>query len=208
MLFYETIDSKTLELLKKLQEIPEFSNLYLVGGTSLALQIGHRISVDIDLFGKINVDELTILKQLNRIGKITVLKKSQNINIYLIDGIKVDIVNYHYKWLNAPISIDGLLLADKKDIAAMKLSAITGRGTKKDFIDLYFLLQYYKLEEILNFYKQKYYDGSTFLVLKSLSYFSDADGDESLKILKPMNWNNVKKFIEQKLQEYNKPRQN
>jgi hypothetical protein len=197
-----------LELLKKLQEIPEFSNLYLVGGTSLALQIGHRISVDIDLFGKINVDELTILKQLNRIGKITVLKKSQNINIYLIDGIKVDIVNYHYKWLNAPISIDGLLLADKKDIAAMKLSAITGRGTKKDFIDLYFLLQYYKLEEILNFYKQKYYDGSTFLVLKSLSYFSDADGDESLKILKPMNWNNVKKFIEQKLQEYNKPRQN
>jgi len=208
MLFYETIDSKTLELLKNLQKMPEFSNLYLVGGTSLALQIGHRISVDIDLFGKINIDELTILKQLNRIGKITVLKKSQNINIYLIDGIKVDIVNYHYKWLNAPISIDGLLLADKKDIAAMKLSAITGRGTKKDFIDLYFLLRYYKLEEILNFYKQKYYDGSIFLVLKSLSYFADADSDESLKILKPMNWNNVKRFIEQKLQEYNKPRQN
>ncbi len=202
MLYYETINAKTLGLLKKLQEIPDFSNLYLVGGTALALQIGHRKSIDIDLFGELKIDNLTLHKKLDKIGKITVLKKSQSINIFLIDGIKVDIVNYHYKWLKDPINIDDLLIADKKDIAAMKLSAITGRGTKKDFIDLYFLLKDYSLSKMIGFYKQKYHDGSEFLVLKSLSYFIDAEEDVTIKMFKQANWEDVKLFIIDKLNEY------
>ena len=84
----------------------------------------------------------------------------------------------------------------------MKLAAITGRGTKKDFIDLFFLLKYYSLKEILNFYKQKYHDGSEFLVLKSLSYFADADTDEALNMLKLANWEKVKSFIKKTLNDY------
>ena len=96
------------------------------------------------------------------------LKKSPNINIFIINNIKVYIVNYPYPWIEKPLVTNSIIMADKSDIAAMKLAAITGRGTKKDFIDLYFLLKYFTLAEMLTFYKQKYSDGSEFLVMKSL----------------------------------------
>jgi len=99
--------------------VPEFSKLRLVGGTSLALQIGHRKSVDLDLFGHIDADEFAIAEQLMKVGQTTRLQKSVNINIYLINKIKVDIVNYPYKWLEEAVIEDGLVLADKQDIAAM-----------------------------------------------------------------------------------------
>lgn len=197
MLHYETINTETLELLKKIQEIPEFSKLRLVGGTSLALQIGHRKSIDLDLFGKIDCDEFTISNILNKIGNVRVLKKSENINIYLIDGIKVDIVNYPYLWLKDIIFEDTLKLARAEDVAAMKLSAITNRGTKKDFIDLFFLLKEYSLEELFDFYEKKYNDGSIFLVIKSLTYFDDADLEEMPNMCIPVNWEKIKNNISQ-----------
>jgi len=102
-----------------LQNIAEFSDLRLVGGTALALQLGHRISVDLDLFGKTSIDEIEILILLSGLGNVVSLKKSANINIYSINNIKVDIVNYPYDWIAKPIAKDSLLLADKKDIAML-----------------------------------------------------------------------------------------
>jgi len=195
MLHYKTLDTKTLELLKKLQGVSAFSDLRLVGGTSLALQIGHRQSIDLDLFGKLDADEFAVSRSLNKLGKVTILKKSDNINIYLIDGIKVDIVNYPYPWLEDVILVDGLHIADIRDIAAMKLSAITNRGTKKDFIDIFFLLKEFSLSQILDFYKQKYHDGSEFLVLKSLSYFDDAEDEEMPIMFIDLEWDEVKENI-------------
>ena len=136
-------------MLKKIQKIKEFSKLRLVGETALALQIGHRKSIDIDLFGTIKADNIAVSQKLKEIGKLIIIQKSKNINIYLLNNIKVDIVNYPYPWLENEKLEDDILLADIKDIAAMKISAITGRGTKKDFIDLYFLLKHYTLKEIL-----------------------------------------------------------
>jgi hypothetical protein len=173
-----------------------------VGGTALALQIGHRKSIDIDLFGTITADEYEISKQLRAVGEITELRKSQNINVYLIDGIKVDIVNYHYPWLDKLIRESHLILAGIKDIAAMKLAAITGRGTKKDFIDLYFLLQRFSLSEMLEFYSEKYNDGSEFLVLKSLAYFEDAETDEEPLMLKTVKWIEIKSTIKSNLEDF------
>lgn len=195
MLFYETVDSGTLELLIELQQIPALSHLRLVGGTSFALQIGHRKSIDIDLFGKIDADEFTIAANLNRLGEIQTIQKTQNIAIYLINGVKTDIVNYAYPWIDEAVIIDGIKLAGLKDIAAMKLAAITGRGTKKDFIDLYFLLEKYSLKEMLDFYSQKYTDGSTFMVIKSLSYFEDAEKDPMPFMIKKITWPEIKEYI-------------
>lgn len=195
MLHFNTIYPQTLELLKKLQSVAELNNLRLVGGTALALQIGHRISVDIDLFGQLEVDEVFFYQLLKDIGPMVHLKKSPNINIFTINNIKVDIVNYPYPWIEKPLIVNAITLADKPDIAAMKLSAITGRGTKKDFIDLYFLLKHFTLAEMFAFYKQKYPEGSEFLVLRSLSYFSDADENEPPLMIEPINWNQVKKAI-------------
>ncbi len=202
MLFYETVDTKTLELLKTLQSSKIFSNLRLVGGTALSLQMGHRKSIDIDLFGLLDADTFELDKSLSQFNDIKLLNKTKNINIYLINGVKVDIVNYHYNWLEEPLITDNIVMAHSKDISAMKLSAITGRGYKKDFIDLYFLLQIYSLEQMLDFYSQKYHDGSVFLVLKSLSYFDDADKDESPLMLKPINWEKIKSYIINQLDIY------
>ena len=127
MLHYEAIDSTTLEILKRLLKIPAFTDLRLVGGTSLALQVGHRKSIDIDL---------------KEFQNVTVVQKTENISIYTIEGIKVDIVNYPYPWLCPLIEHDEIRMAGIEDIAAMKLSAITGRGAKKDFVDIAFCVSF------------------------------------------------------------------
>ena len=127
--------------------------------------------------------------------QVTVVKESKNIHIYLIDGVKVDIVNYKYDWIDTPVEEDGIRLAGVKDIAAMKVAAIIGRGTKKDFIDLYFLLKQYSLKEILNLYLQKYPDGSLFIAMKSLSYFEDAEADPMPVMFEELSWPDVKALI-------------
>jgi len=181
MLHYNTIEKHTLELLKKLQQTPIFSELRLVGGTSLALQIGHRISVDLDLFGNLDADEIAISSTLSEYGHVTRLRKTQNIHVFLINGVKVDLVNYPYPWLNELLVKDNLKLAAILDIAAMKIAAVTGRGSKKDFVDIYFLLKQMRLMDMLNAYDKKYQDGSRFMALKSLIYFEDAEEDEMPK---------------------------
>ncbi len=195
MLHFNTITPQTLELLVKIQQIGEFSKLRLVGGTSLAMQIGHRQSIDIDLFGELNCDEYVLNQNLNSVGEVVQLKKSKNINIYSINNIKVDIVNYPYQWINSAIHHSAIVLADKADIAAMKLSAISGRGSKKDFIDFYFLLNHYSLLEMLTFYKNKYSDGSEFMVLRSLTYFEDANDDEQPIMFYNVDWEEIKEKI-------------
>ena len=175
MLHYETIEPATLELLKRLQEITLLSKTRLVGGTSLALQIGHRKSIDIDLFGEVDCEQYELVDSLSEIGKLTIIKESRNIHVYQLDGVKVDIVNYKYPWIKPMIVEDELRLADIRDIAAMKITAIIGRGTKKDFIDLAFLLDIFPLDIILSCYEKKYPEASRFMAMKSLVYFDDAD---------------------------------
>ena len=202
MLYYKTIDPKTLELLKKLQQNNLFKDLRLVGGTALALLIGHRISIDIDLFGRIDNDKFEINSNLKKIGLLKTIHHTENIHIYSLDGIKTDIVNYPYPWLDNKISKDNITLASTKDIAAMKLSAIAGRGSKKDFIDIYYLLKIYTLGEMLQFYESKYDDGSKFMVLKSLAYFNDADEDLMPKMFADIDWKSIKQFIKKRLNDY------
>lgn len=203
MLHYETIDSNTLELLKKLQSIPCLEDVRLVGGTSLALQIGHRISVDLDLFGQINTDSDELIESIKTVSnEVIVLKKSDNINIFTINGVKVDIVNYKYPWLRESLIEDGIRLASKDDIAAMKVNAIIGRGTKKDFIDMAFLLKEFSLSDILRFYFHKYPEASIFLASKSLAYYDDAESDPMPYMFTEDTWEQMKKYIASKYDEY------
>lgn len=192
MLHLETIDTPTLGLLKSLMQIPEFYGLYLVGGTALALQTGHRKSIDLDLFGKIVIDEYELTNALKIFDSVTLISRTANIKTFLINQIKVDFVNYPYQWIEPCLTIDGIRLAGKRDIAAMKLAAITGRGTKKDFIDLATLLDEFTFDKMLHFYQQKFPDGSEFLVMKSLTYFEDAEADQLPVMLRKTDWNKVK----------------
>lgn len=161
----------------------------------MALQMGHRKSVDLDLFGDIDVDVLEINNALSQVGNITLIKDSKNIHIYIVNGIKIDVVNYTYPWLNDSIEEDNIRMANCEDIAAMKLAAITGRGTKKDFIDLYFLLKQMTLPRMIKLYLNKYKDGSLFLVLKSLVYFEDAEIDVMPYMLIQVEWEDIKRSV-------------
>lgn len=196
MLSYQTIEPHTLELLKKLMAEPSLTGTRLVGGTSLALQYGHRSSVDLDFFGTLDDDPLSIRECLERIGHVGVLKETKTIRIYDLDKVKIDFVNYScYQWLAEAITEDGLRLASPQDIAAMKVNAIEGRGTRKDFVDIYFLLQHYSLDDILGFYQEKYPEHSVFRALMSLTYFEDAEKQMMPKMFSKVTWDEMKAYI-------------
>lgn len=201
MLHLETIEPKTLELLRKLQALSIFKDTRLVGGTALALQFGHRKSVDLDIFGSISATPEEIQDACRDTGNLEISKASKNINIHWIDGIKVDCVNYPYDWLEECVVIDGIRLASTTDIAAMKISAIINRGTKKDFIDLHFLLKKMSLNDILDLYEKKYSDGSRFIAIKSITYFDDAESDPMPYMFNNVTWNGIKASIIKEVQE-------
>ena len=195
MLHLGTIEPKTLELLRRLQSLSIFEHSRLVGGTALALQLGHRKSIDLDMFGSIEATSEEIQDACRNAGELEISKTSKNINIYWVDGIKVDCVNYPYEWLEECKVLNGLRLASVNDIAAMKISAVINRGTKKDFIDLHFLLKEMSLNQILDLYDKKYPDGSRFIAIKSLTYFEDAESDPMPYMFNDVTWDDVKGSI-------------
>ena len=196
MLHRKVLEQRSFALLTNLMITPELSKFCLVGGTSLALQVGHRKSVDLDLFSKEDLVIESIKTVISKFGKILEQNIVEN-KIYqvTIDETKVDFVSYKYELIDKIQIEDDIRLAGKKDIAAMKIAAISGRGSKKDFFDLAFLLRYFSLSEILSFYKQKFPSGNYFHAVKSLSYFNDAESDPDLVLFEKMNWIDVKSLI-------------
>jgi hypothetical protein len=202
MLFNNSIHAGTLELLNRLMTVPEFNDFCLVGDTALALQYGHRISYDLDMFStnRFSTDDIQNMLYNAGIENIKLMSKSKSIITLNVNEIKVDFVNYRYPFLEKPKEVNGIRLAEPKDINAMKLAAITGRGRMRDFIDLFFLLQKFSLKDMICFYTQKYQDGSDFLVVRSLTFFDDAENDSDVTMIIPCNWNDVKNKIRKEVE--------
>ena len=196
MLQYQAVEPATLGLLKKLILKPYIENFCLVGGTALALHLGHRISIDIDLFTleDFNSDELltNLSSDFNTIEPII---KSNNTLLVEVDSIRTDLIKFNYPFQNI-IFENNIRLLSLEDIAPMKLDAITGRGKKKDFYDLFYLLQHFTLPEMLDLHIQKYQHSTIFHVIKSLTWFEDADSDaEPIVLDKSVTWQTVKSEI-------------
>lgn len=199
MLYLNTIEKLTLELLNKIQSLPAFSDCRLVGGTALALQLGHRKSIDLDFFGHFDLTAEEMKFELSKLGTLKVIQESKFIFQYILNDIKIDFVNYPYDWISDKIIENGIILADIKDIAAMKLSAITNRGTKKDFVDIFELLKIFTLEELLNFFTLKYKDNISFMTIKSLTYFMDAEEEPMPYMFYKASWEDIKNVITQEV---------
>ena len=203
MLSLQTIHPDTLELLRKLMQLPLLGEMRLVGGTALALQYGHRRSVDLDFFGNTteDIDELT--EALHDSVECVVRGNcSKRIKSYMLNGVKVDIVNYDYPWIGDFVDEEGLRLASPQDIAAMKVNAVMGRGTKKDFIDVYFLLRHFSFAELIKLYLKKYADGSEYRALLSMTYFGDADPQPMPYMYENVDWEAVKERIRQEVEKH------
>ena len=197
MLFLDTINPVTLDLLKRLQKLPELAETRLVGGTALALQLGHRISVDLDVFGRWNyADDLRArFSSVGRVEKVSGTPDGR-MSFFYIDGVKVDFVAYDmYEWLEPPIEDSGVRVAGVKDIAAMKVNATTNRGSRKDFVDMARLLDEYSLEDIFQWYIQKYPEANLGLAMRSMSYFADAETMPMPKMLVKFDWEEAKDRI-------------
>jgi len=203
MLQISTVTPDTLELLKRLQSMPELAETRLVGGTALAFHLGHRLSIDLDLFGKFDQEIITETLNASAFEDFYVLHETKVIKQYLINQIKVDIVKYDkYQWLEDIVTDNQIRIAGLKDIAAMKIAAITNRGSKKDFIDMFFLLQIFGLKEIMEFYQTKYPDAGIFLAITSLAYFDDAEQQDMPQMLIPTDWGEVKRKIAAEIKQY------
>jgi predicted nucleotidyltransferase component of viral defense system len=198
MLHKEAVTPDILKLLINLQNDPRFSDFILVGGTALALQIGHRKSEDIDLFIDIPFPVEEYVRHLVDTYDFRPDYMQQNTIRGSVSGISVDLITHHYPMIDPVVEIDGIRIASLKDIAAMKLNAISGNGTRvKDFIDIYFLLTEIPLSAIMESFSLKYGKHNSFHALKSLVYFDDiAESNWPLMILEPnLKLSDIKKRI-------------
>jgi hypothetical protein len=199
MLHEEAVAPHTLALIQRLQTVPALENFFLVGGTSLALQIGHRTSVDIDLFTLEDIDIDSLIAALQDYH-IQVSYRAKNTLITFIEGVKVDFITHNYPMLENMVRENGIRMASTADIAAMKVNAIAGNGTRvKDFVDIYYLLNAYSFAQIISFFKSKYQQQSDFHAIKSLTFFDDVDlADWPLLLTdKHLKWPQVMKKIQQ-----------
>ena len=201
MLHTETVLPSTLDLLKEIQNLQEVSDMRLVGGTALALHIGHRKSVDLDLFGKFN-PQRSMRAFLLQNGHVADGAENGEVQSLTVDRVKVDFVNYPYPWLQDCVEEENFRLAGLQDITAMKLSAAANRGRKKDFIDIAFLLDRFSLKEMFELYKTKFSVSEFAFALRGLTYFDDAEDDPMPEMLLPMTWSEVKQKIESAVRDF------
>lgn len=210
MLQTQSVGKPLWNLLIDLQRRELFKNYFLVGGTALSLQLGHRTSNDIDLFTRNDINKDEILDFLNREynGKYQI-HNMQNILLQIsINEIKVDFVKYDYNLLEDIKFEEGIRYLGKKDISAMKLMAISNRGDQaKDFIDIYYLLQEISLNNMFEYYKQKFNQNDISQIKRSLVYFDDVTESNwaSVKLLKEaVSTKKIKQTIINEINNYNR----
>lgn len=195
-----------LELLKKLGKAVRKYEIILAGGTGLALHLGHRISVDMDFFTQKTFSTEKIFQEMRRLNlNPKVLEESEGSLTVTIDGTKVSMLRYPYPFVEEMKEFDGVPVAGVIDIAAMKIIAISQRGAKRDFFDLYFVLQDIPFRKVAeNMVKRFGTDRiNPVHIGKSLVYFNDADADPEpmLPGKDKTAWDKVKKFFVKNVQQ-------
>ena len=189
----------TLALLGKQEFIRQ---TYLAGGSSLALQLGHRKSIDFDFFTEKELDLKKVKKLMQSIGVYKSESETPKTLVGEFNRIKFSLFHYPYKLIDETNQFGGINLANIRDIAAMKLAAITDRGTKKDYIDLYFLAKNkFSFEKMFVFYNKKYhiFESNKLTLLKALQYFEDADNSDMPEMIAKTSWAEVKKFLQKEV---------
>lgn len=197
MLHTETVARSTLELLKMLESESVMSNFNLAGGTSLALYLGHRISVDLVLFTPESFDagKLEIFLR-DKYGFRTDFMEKNTLK-GTIDGVKIDCITHSYGYLEKPYTESDIRLYSMEDIVAMKLSAIADNGSRlKDFIDIAFLSTRFPFNSMLRLYERKFPGSNLIRPFKAITYFEDIDFEEDIVMLNgKYDW----KLIERRL---------
>lgn len=196
-MFANTLSPDTLRGIKLIGENHWLDFAYLAGGTALALRLGHRQSFDLDFFTQEKFDEQIVLMQLKQTGQFESKKIAWKTVMGKFCKIDFSLFYYDYTILDKFDDFEGLKIASLKDIAAMKLHAVEDRGSKRDFVDLFFLTKYFSLSDIADFYDQKYHclEDHKIFIAKALNYFEDTEAEEMRPMLVDYNWLQIKHFF-------------
>jgi len=209
----KAVEEGQRKLLLELMQSDFLSEHYLVGGTNLALRFGHRHSVDLDLFClrdfDISYSNVVNSKLKSQFGSRFTSISATEVGVFgSIDNIKTDFINAPHPLLESLEIYEGARLASILDVAAMKINAVVGRGTQKDFYDIHELLKHYSLREMLGAYQEKYKMDNTAMAERSLLYFKDAhdknNRDNQVVILNGTKWNEVEKRLKDAYQQLRK----
>ena len=200
----ETLAPNTNQVFHKLGTLEVIKSFYLSGGTALALHLGHRESEDLDFFSKENFTPQTLQQQLENSVKLSGISQDQGTLDCYADNVKLQFFHYPYKLISQTSVWNNIAISGVEDIACTKLITISSRGSKKDFIDLYFILQTISLNELFTLLIKKYNetDYNILHILKSLVYFETAEEQPMPKMHFDVSWIEVKKFITSKVKEY------
>jgi len=191
------------ELLIRMMKFEPLRDFFLVGGTALALRLGHRESVDLDLFTLETFDAEKLANSLaQELPTERVYHEPDTIRA-VISGVKVDLLLHAYPLISQVELIDGIRVASLPDLAAMKLNAVSGRGLRKDFWDIAAMLRSYGLKDMLGFYREKYRSGDVWHLIRALDYFEDAEQDTTLvRSIWPYEWGEVKRIIKEAMETF------
>ncbi len=204
-MYEKALTKNTKSVLNALNNSAVVKDFYLAGGTALALYFGHRFSVDLDWFAEKFDYTPSFRRQLEKLGKLGVDSESEKTFNGTLNGVKISFFEYPYSLIVPKSNYkENVFLAGLPDITAMKMEAISSRGSYKDFIDIYFLLQKYSLEEMFKFVRKKFtnLDYNEAHLLKALTYFKDAKGTAMPQLIKQVSWQEVTSAIRRKVKTY------
>ncbi|MBX9783748.1 MAG: nucleotidyl transferase AbiEii/AbiGii toxin family protein [Chitinophagaceae bacterium] len=203
MLYETAVEPNTLGLLKKICQLRELSSFALGGGTNIALQKGHRFSIDLDFFSVKGFETPLVYKIITSNFKNTELLFEQNQTMmFLIDNIKVDFILYPFDWMQQPLVVEGTRLIRLNDMIPMKLQALSNRFAKKDFWDIEELLNSYTLKEMIEIFQKKFPNVDSGFIIHSLTHFEPADKEQDPISLTSKTWEEIKKNLAKTVQLY------
>ena len=188
---------------KAIDEIFEFINngsFYLSGGTGVYYYLEHRESIDLDFFTSL---KFNFLKYQSLFKKYKVLFFSEDTIHTKIKDINMSFFYYPYPLLKPLNYIEGIPIASLEDILCMKINAIIGRGSKRDFIDVFFIMKNLKMsaENCIEMFREKFGDYNPLIIYKAMNYFKDADKEPEVKMIKEVDWEEIKKFFRKEFSE-------
>lgn len=191
----KVLSAKAWKTVRKLVSADWSNTFMLAGGTALALQLGHRYSEDLDFFRPESFDPDQIARRLSDIGRVTIQSRSSETLHATVDGLRLSFLLAQAPLLFSGTAYRGLSVADPRDIAVMKLVAIGGRGSRKDFVDLYFYLRGgTTLRTVFELLRQRFVDVdyNEYHLLKSVVFFEDAETEPMPRMIRSVDWDEVK----------------
>jgi hypothetical protein len=205
-MFDSVLDEETRMSIKILSSQDFIKYFYLAGGTGCAMHLGHRTSHDLDFFSEKDISVFRIQHLLQKLGQFLIDYSDVQTLSGRFNQTKISFFRYDYPMIRDSRIFLDIKIASLEDIGCMKIDAISSRGSKRDFVDLYFILKEFdiNLKEFLSMFDKKYGKESynIYHILKSLTYFEDADSEPELNMLVPFSWENVRRFFKDQIKEF------